>query len=30
MSVEGDLIFGTEADTVGSGGYVSGVRVTGG
>eukprot|EP00729_Bicosta_minor_P009387 gene9387-5817_t len=29
MSVEGDLIFGTEADTVGSGGYVSGVRVTG-
>jgi hypothetical protein len=29
MVVEGDLVFGTAADTQGSGGFVSGVQVTG-
>ena len=29
MSIEGDLILGTAADTQGSGGYVSGLRISG-
>jgi hypothetical protein len=29
MIVEGDLVLGTAADTQGSGGYISGVTLTG-
>ena len=30
MAVEGDLVFGSEANTLGSGGYVSGMSSAGG
>jgi len=29
MKIEGDVVFGTVANTLGSGGYVSGVQVSG-